>query len=277
MAIDINIATTFLGNTDTPSTYVGQGSKVVSVKVDETGLEFTTVSGGGGNNIYNTDGTLTGNRVVSYNGFNLTFGVANSGGTLKTVSPGASASDTAFAVRNSLDNANLLSVQGNSDIAIGNIGNTGARLGVKSGDNSASTYNTLLTNLAGDFLFQLDNDGGLRTNIGNYRQFKFGNDNYFETVGGSAYYRGNGFGYFNVNLSGGINFESTNFGGGQAHVSAKVQIESTTQGFRIVPMTATQASAITPTEGLELNVSNTNGTFTSIGKWQYIGGAWVKL
>jgi len=48
-------------------------------------------------------------------------------------------------------------------------------------------------------------------------------------------------------------------------------------GIIIPPITATAASALTPAEGMELNVSNTNGTFTSIGKWQYIGGAWVKL
>lgn len=40
-------ANNFLNLTDTPSSYVGQASKVVSVKADETGLEFTTVSGGG--------------------------------------------------------------------------------------------------------------------------------------------------------------------------------------------------------------------------------------
>lgn len=36
----------FLGLTDTPNSYTGQGSKIVSVKADESGLEFTT--GGGG-------------------------------------------------------------------------------------------------------------------------------------------------------------------------------------------------------------------------------------
>lgn len=36
----------FLALTDAPDSYSGQASKVVSVKSDETGLEFTTVSGG---------------------------------------------------------------------------------------------------------------------------------------------------------------------------------------------------------------------------------------
>lgn len=37
---------TFLGLTDSPSSYSGEGSKVVSVKSDESGLEFTTASSG---------------------------------------------------------------------------------------------------------------------------------------------------------------------------------------------------------------------------------------
>ena len=41
-------ASTFLDLTDTPSTYTGNESKVVSVKSDGTGLEFTTPSSGGG-------------------------------------------------------------------------------------------------------------------------------------------------------------------------------------------------------------------------------------
>ena len=42
-------------------------------------------------------------------------------------------------------------------------------------------------------------------------------------------------------------------------------------------MTATQASAITPVAGLMLYVTNTNGTFTSIGFWGYENATWVKL
>jgi hypothetical protein len=63
-------------------------------------------------NLYNADGTLTGNRVVNYNGYNLTFGVANFGGTLKTISPSSSALDTAFAVRNNTDTTDLINVDG---------------------------------------------------------------------------------------------------------------------------------------------------------------------
>jgi hypothetical protein len=41
-------ATTFLQLTDTPSSYAGQANKYVKVKASEDGLEFSTVSGGGG-------------------------------------------------------------------------------------------------------------------------------------------------------------------------------------------------------------------------------------
>ena len=40
--------TTFLGLTDTPDTYAGQGGKIPSVKPDESGIEFIVNTGGGG-------------------------------------------------------------------------------------------------------------------------------------------------------------------------------------------------------------------------------------
>ncbi len=45
----------------------------------------------------------------------------------------------------------------------------------------------------------------------------------------------------------------------------------------LFPITATAASAITPAEGMLVFVSNTNGTFTSIGLWIYQNGAWKAL
>lgn len=43
MPIDINISTTFTGDTDTPNAYNGQAGKVPTVKSDETGLEFSEI------------------------------------------------------------------------------------------------------------------------------------------------------------------------------------------------------------------------------------------
>lgn len=60
--------------------------------------------------------------------------------------------------------------------------------------------------------------------------------------------------------------------------SAKLEVASTTQGFLPPRMTATQASAIaSPAQGLLLFVSDTNGTFTSVGWWGYNGSTWEKL
>lgn len=105
------------------------------------------------------------------------------------------------------------------------------------------------------------------------------------------FYRNNGANYqgqiyvsddrLNFSHSFGIDFNIFNggvkIGTGGLNSSALFQLTSTTKGFILEPMTSSQASAITPAEGLELNVSDTNATFTSIGKWQYIGGSWVKL
>ena len=46
--------------------------------------------------------------------------------------------------------------------------------------------------------------------------------------------------------------------------------------INLTPITATAASAITAAEGDLLFVSDTNGTFTSIGLWCYENGAWSK-
>ncbi len=43
------------------------------------------------------------------------------------------------------------------------------------------------------------------------------------------------------------------------------------------PMTVTEAGALSTAEGLMVFVSNTNGTFTSIGPWMYYNGAWHAL
>jgi len=49
------------------------------------------------------------------------------------------------------------------------------------------------------------------------------------------------------------------------------------RAFVVKPVTAIVASALTPEEGLEVNVSTTDATFTSTGKWIYEGGAWAKF
>jgi hypothetical protein len=91
MPITVNISTAFINDTDTPATYTGQGGKTLQVNVTEDGLEFVT---GSGANIYNANGTLTGNRTVTNSGFTLSFN-----GKTQVISPSASVLDTAFSVR----------------------------------------------------------------------------------------------------------------------------------------------------------------------------------
>ena len=47
--------------------------------------------------------------------------------------------------------------------------------------------------------------------------------------------------------------------------------------LHITPQTSTEASAITPSDGMVIYVSDTNGTFTSVGIWARENGVWVKL
>lgn len=57
-----------------------------------------------------------------------------------------------------------------------------------------------------------------------------------------------------------------------------LELSSTTKGFLPPRMTATQASAISsPSEGLMVYVTDTNGTFTAKGWWGYDGSTWQKL
>jgi len=54
-------------------------------------------------------------------------------------------------------------------------------------------------------------------------------------------------------------------------------IQTTTGAFRLPVMTATQASALTPTEGDQVHVTTTNGTFLAKGVHSYEVGVWTKL
>lgn len=94
--------------------------------------------------------------------------------------------------------------------------------------------------------------------------------------GGTAIYVPNNI----LTINGGATEATSNVGIGTTSpvASAKLEVSSTTKGFLPPRMTATQASAIsTPAQGLLLFVSDTNGTFTSVGWWGYNGSTWEKL
>jgi len=83
-----------------------------------------------------------------------------------------------------------------------------------------------------------------------------------------------------MTINGGATEATSNVGIGTTSpvASAKLEVSSTTSGFLPPRMTATQASAISsPAQGLLLFVSDTNGTFTSVGWWGYNGATWEKL
>lgn len=58
---------------------------------------------------------------------------------------------------------------------------------------------------------------------------------------------------------------------------ALLELVSTTQAFLVMRMTSAQASAITPSDGMMLYVTDTNGTFLVVGFWGYENGVWTKL
>jgi hypothetical protein len=102
---------------------------------------------------------------------------------------------------------------------------------------------------------------------------------YFDSSGANGTNIG---GYFRA-VSAGTNYALVTAGGnigfGTVTPSAQALVEmaSTTQALLIMRMTSTQASAITPANGMMLYSTDTNGTFTSVGFWGYENGAWVKL
>jgi len=44
--VEVDVSKSYLTLTDTPNTYTGEGNKIASVKGDESGMEFITISGG---------------------------------------------------------------------------------------------------------------------------------------------------------------------------------------------------------------------------------------
>ena len=60
--------------------------------------------------------------------------------------------------------------------------------------------------------------------------------------------------------------------------SAQFQIDSTSKGFLMPRMRASEAEAIsTPGQGLLIFVTDTRGVFDAVGWWGYNGTAWEKL
>jgi len=57
--------------------------------------------------------------------------------------------------------------------------------------------------------------------------------------------------------------------------AALLELVSTDKAFLIMRMTAAQASAITPADGMGLYVTDTDATFLTVGFWKYENGVWM--
>lgn len=127
MSVDINITTTFLGDTDTPNSYSGQAGKFPKVNASEDGLEFDEVVSGLEVNVtpitngidkkflFIDDGKISSPVDMHYDKSTnrLGIGYGGTGGLsakLDIKAAGTLISDIAFRIRNSANTANILSV-----------------------------------------------------------------------------------------------------------------------------------------------------------------------
>lgn len=61
------------------------------------------------------------------------------------------------------------------------------------------------------------------------------------------------------------------------NAGAILDLTSSSMALLLPRLTGDGASGITPTNGMTLYITSTNGTFTSVGFWGYEGGAWKKF
>ena len=208
-------------------------------------------------NIYNTNGTLTGNRTVTQDGNSLTF----LGTTNGVVVESASTTRSLYGL--------------NTGSGIGVLGVGGVEDGVRGESNSGSGVSgTSTTGYGGEFngasgvIGQGTTYGVVGTAVGS---------------GVYAYSTGSGYGvvpYENTGSAGALNCQGKAlFNGTAATGSSLVQIDSTTQGVLLPRMTTTQRNAIaSPATGLEIYNTTTNrkevynGTF-----WQGISMRFLQV
>lgn len=144
-------APSFTGLTDTPSVYTGQAAKVVSVKADETGLEFTTPAAGSGG-----AWTLISRQVLGASAASVTFSaIPTTYHHLKliTVARGDTASTaTALLIQFNGDTAaNYRSDRENRFGATAGA-NTGLEIGQITAASLAANYAAMLETLIADYL-----------------------------------------------------------------------------------------------------------------------------
>jgi len=156
-------------------------------------------------------------------------------------------------------------IRAGGTLAIGHTGEDYAALDIGGGSFSNAIYVADAKGIVMNGGSILLNGGTFKSNI-NTNFGTDGSDNmFFQVAGGSKMIIAN---------SNGVSIGAST----TPASSAILDVVSTTKGFLPPRMTATQASAIsTPAQGLMLFVTNTNGTFTSVGWWGYNGSTWEKL
>lgn len=244
-------------------------------------------------NIYNSDGTSTGNRVYNYGGYTLNF----SGGNLWNTGVGSTSATINFLLENS-SSSQLLKVKDNGEIDLGLAGSSadvnsrGRRFNCYDASSVLRVgFNTDLNtyqfnNTSGNQVVTIKTDGS-SDGVTLYESSEIFLRNTSNAI--TVNIRDNGAdGFIDLYDSGAVGSRiiggATSYfnrevaiGGTTANSSAILDIQSTTKGVLMPRMTSTQASAITGVDGLMVYVTDTNGTFTSVGFWGYENGAWVKL
>lgn len=116
-------------------------------------------------NIYNANGTLTGNRTVTGGGFSLTF---TGQSEFKVVSPSASSLDTAFAVRNNTDTSNHFYIRGDGRIIGVQTFEAVQGINISGGNLNLGNSNFILSGTTGTVEMQAYNSNTIKLNpLGN--------------------------------------------------------------------------------------------------------------
>lgn len=233
---------------------------------------WATPSGGGGVTTMTAIGATPNTNGATISGVNLTLQPANIlfGGV---VTPSAQT----FAGLKTFSNSIAVGYTGSltfSDSTLGVYGQAGGALELKGSSNQGGgvdLYNfkiggTRVVNNLGNISHTFASPTTSRQNI------IFGGDftNVFRSVGttNAVIERNSGQLLFSVN--------SGESGGYAAFTPSNILVLDASKYIKMSPITATAASAITPLEAMLVFVSDTNGTFTSIGLWCYENGAWSK-
>jgi hypothetical protein len=127
---------------DVPHSYSGQGGKVVSVKTDGSGLEFTTVSSGGVTSVSNSDGTLTVSPTTGAVVASLNLAKANTWTNTQTFNPSSTSTKALVVKAKAGSSVNSFEVQDSSGTALFDVNSSGVlemKSGVKFNNISANT------------------------------------------------------------------------------------------------------------------------------------------